>query len=274
MIPQFLTTFWRPVLEILIIWAVVYSMLRLIQGTRAVQLLAGLLIFALVFQMAKFLGLDTISWVFTKLFAFGMIAFLILFQPELRRALARIGQTTLWRGFLQKGGLFDEVINACEAMSRSRVGALIAIEREVGLKNYIETGVPVDSAISEELIRTVFTKSTPLHDGAMIIQGSRMASCGSLLPLTQNPQISKAMGTRHRAAIGLTEETDAVVIVISEETGSISVSVYGKLTQNLDGEALRRVLRSLFVPEEPKGVAYNLLRGFKFNLSKSEKLDS
>lgn len=272
--PPFLAAFWRPVLEILIIWVVVYSMLRLIQGTRAVQLLAGLILFALIFQMAKVLGLDTINWVFTKLFAFGMIAFLILFQPELRRALARIGQTTIWRGFLQRGGLFDEVINACETLARSKTGALIAIEREVGLKNYIETGVLVDAHISEELIRTLFTRLTPLHDGATIIQGGRIASCGSLLPLTQNPAVSKTMGTRHRAAIGLTEETDAVVIVISEETGNMSVSVYGKLTQNLDGESLRRVLRSLFVPEEPKGLIYNILRGLRINLNKSEKLSS
>ncbi len=269
---QYIDTFWRPALEILIIWAVVYSMLRLIQGTRAVQVLAGLILFALVFQIAKSLGLTTINWVFTKLFAFGMIALLILFQPELRRALARIGQTTIWRGFLQKGGLFDEVIEACESMSRSKTGALIIIEREVGLKNYIETGVMVDALISKEMIQTVFSKGTPLHDGAMIMQEGRMASCGSLLPLTQNPQVSKTMGTRHRAAIGLTEETDAVAIVVSEETGNISVSVYGKLTQDLDGENLRRVLRSLFVPEEPKGFVYNVLKSLKIDLNKAEKL--
>lgn len=269
-----LATFWRPALEILIIWAVVYAMLRLIQGTRTVQLLAGLIIFALVFQAAKLLGLDTISWVFSKLFAFGMIAFLILFQPELRRALARIGQTTIWRGFLQRGGLFDEVINACEALSRTHTGALIVIEREVGLKNYIETGVLLDAQISEEMVRTVFGKTSPLHDGAMIIQGGRIASCGSLLPLTQNPEVSKTMGTRHRAAIGLTEETDAVVIVLSEETGNMSVSVYGKLTQNLDGESLRRVLKSLFVPEEPRGLAYGFLKFLRVSPAKTEKLAS
>ena len=274
MITQFLTTFWRPTLEILIIWAVVYSMLRLLQGTRAVQLLAGLLLFALVFQLAKALELNTINWVFTKLFAFGMFAILILFQPELRRALARIGQTTIWRGFLQRGGLYDEVINACEALSRSKIGALIAIERDVGLKNYIETGVIIDAHISEELIRTIFTKTTPLHDGAMIIQGGRVASSGSLLPLTQNPQVVKTMGSRHRAAIGLTDETDSVVIVVSEETGNISVSVFGKLTQNLDGESLRRVLRSLFVPEEPKGVVYQFLKSIGVHFNKAEKLGS
>lgn len=269
----FLADSWRPILEILIIWIVVYWLLRLIQGTRAVQVLSGLILFALIFHLAKILGLNTISWLFTKLFAFGMIALVVLFHPELRRALERIGQTTIWRGFLQRGGLYDEVINACEAMSRARIGALILIEREVGLKTYIETGVPVDAQISEELIRTIFWKETPLHDGAVIIQGGRVASCGSLLPLTQNPQISKTMGTRHRAAIGLTEETDAVAIVVSEETGIISVAVYGKLMQNLNGEGLRRVLRSLLVREEPKkGILGQIQKALRFQWDKSNKL--
>jgi len=265
---EFVLGLWRPTLEILIIWAVVYWMFRLIQGTQAIQVFSGLILFALIFQFAKILQLNTIVWVFTKLFAFGMIAFLILFQPELRRALERIGRTTIWTGFLQKGGLFDEVIDACEALARSKTGALIAIEREVGLKNYIETGVLLNSEISESLIRTIFWKGSPLHDGAMIIQDGKIASSGSLLPLTQNPQVSKTMGTRHRAAIGLTEETDAVCIVVSEETGQLSVCVYGKLTQNLEGENLRRVLRSLFVAEVPKGFVFNLLKSFRFRLDK------
>lgn len=257
-------TLWRPVLEILMIWALVYWMFRLIQGTQAVQVLSGLLLFALTFQVAKFLGLNTIVWVFTKLFAFGMIAFLILFQPELRRALERIGQGTLWRGMLQQGGVFDELIKACEILSRSRTGALIVIEREVGLKNYVETGTPVDAHVSEGLIRTIFSKGTALHDGAMIIQGERITSCGSLLPLTQNPLIGVDLGTRHRAAIGITEETDSVCVVVSEETGQISLAVYGKLTRNLSGEGLRRILRSLFVNRKPQSqtaVLFEKIRG-------------
>jgi len=266
---EILTILWRPALEVLIIWAVVYWLFRLIQGTQAVQVFLGLVLFALIFQVAKIFQLNTIVWVFTKLFAFGMIAFLILFQPELRRALERIGRTTIWRGFLQRGGLFDEVIDACEAMAKAKIGALIAIEREVGLKNFIETGVVLNAQISEALIRSLFWKGSPLHDGAMIIQGGLIASCGSLLPLTQNPQVAKTMGTRHRAAIGLTEETDAVCIVVSEETGQVSVCVYGKLTQNLEGENLRRVLKSLFVAEVPKGFGYKLLKSLRINLDKT-----
>lgn len=265
---EMILEFWRPAIEIGIIWVVIYYLFRLIQGTRAVQVLAGMIIFAVIFQLAGLLKLTTIHWVFTKLFAFGMIAFLILFQPELRRALARLGQTTIWGGFFQKGGLYDEVIKACEVMSKNRTGALIAIEREVGLKNYIESGIIIDAHISEELIRTIFERGTPLHDGAIIMQGGRVASCGSLLPLTQNPNVSKTLGTRHRAAIGLTEETDAVCIVISEETGRMSLGVHGKLTEGLDGQSLRRILRSLFVPEKPKGFWANLIGAGRFGNSR------
>jgi len=201
------------------------------------------------------LELSTINWVLTKLFAVGVLAFLILFQPELRRGLARIGQNTIFNPFLKKGGTVDEVVEACQRMSKIKRGALIAIEREAGLKSYIESGIPLDAKISAELLTTIFTTNTPTHDGAVIIEGDRIASAGSLFPLSQNPTLARSLGTRHRAAIGLTEETDAVVVVVSEETGAISVSVYGKLTRDLDEEGLKRVLKSLFRPEE-RGKAF------------------
>lgn len=241
---------WRPILEILFIWILLYSLIRFFQGTRALQVLMGLLILAIVFNIAKFLQLHTINWVLTKLFAVGVLAFLIIFQPELRRALARIGQNTMFGTFLKKGGTIDEVVQACEHMSRSKIGALIAIERDVGLKNYIESGLAVDAKVSAELLITLFFPNNPTHDGGVIIQGERLVSSGCLFPLSQNAQLSRSLGTRHRAAVGLTEETDAVAVVVSEETGSVSVSVYGKLTRDLDGEGLRRVLTSLFRPAE------------------------
>lgn len=249
---------WRPILEILFIWVLIYSLIRFFQGTRAVQVLMGLLILAIIFNIAKVLELHTINWVLTKLFAVGVVAFLIIFQPELRRALARIGQNTLFGSFLKKGGTLDEVVQACEHFSRSKVGTLIAIEREVGLKNYIESGLMVDAKVSTELLTTFFFPNTPTHDGGVIIQGDRIAACGSLFPLSQNPQLSRSLGTRHRAAVGLTEETDAVCVVVSEETGIISVSVFGKLTRDLDSESLRRVLTSLFRPTE-KAPSWNEL---------------
>jgi diadenylate cyclase len=249
---QILAVAWRPVLEILFIWALIFYLIRFFQGTRALQVLAGLIILAIIFNIAKVLDLNTINWVLTKLFAVGVVAFLIIFQPELRRALARIGQNTLAGGILKKGGTMDEMIQACEHLSRNRTGALIAIERDVGLKNYIETGIQMDARISAELLITLFAHNTPTHDGGLIIQGDRVATCGALFPLSQNTDLARSLGTRHRAAIGLTEESDAVCVVVSEETGNISVAVYGKLTRALDTEGLRRVLTSLFKPVETK----------------------
>lgn len=247
-----LAVLWRPVLEIIFIWALLYYFIRFFQGTRAMQVLMGLVTLAVIFNIAKFLELNTIIWVLTNLFAVGVVAFLIIFQPELRRALARIGQNTLAGGFLKKGGTIDELIRACEHLVRNRVGALIAIERDVGLKNYIESGMTLDAKVSAELLITLFSPNTPTHDGGVIIQNDRIAACGSLFPLSQNTDLARSLGTRHRAAIGLTEESDAVCVVVSEETGNISVAVYGKLTRSLDTEGLSRVLASLFKPVEHK----------------------
>lgn len=241
---------WRPLLEILFIWTLVYYLIRFFEGTRALQVLMGLFMLAVIFNIAKALQLNSINWVLTKLFAVGVVAFLIIFQPELRRALARIGQNTLMGGILKKGGAIDELIQACEHMSRNRIGALIAIEREVGLKNYIESGIILDAKISAEIFISLFSQNTPTHDGGMIVQGDRIATCGSLFPLSQNMAIARSLGTRHRAAMGLTEESDAVCVVVSEETGHISVAVNGKLTRAQDEEELRKILTGLFKPAE------------------------
>lgn len=249
---QMIFSLWRPILEIGIIWALIYYFIRFFQGTRAMQVLVGLVILAGFFNLAKWLQLNTIIWVLTNLFAVGVVAFLIIFQPELRRALARIGQNTLGTGFLKKGGTIDEVAQACEHLARNHIGALVAIERDIGLKNYIESGIGLDAKISAELLITLFNPHTPTHDGGVIVLNDRIASCGSLFPLSQNTSLARNYGTRHRAAIGLSEETDAVCVVVSEETGNISVAVYGKLTRALDIDGLRNVLTSLFKPAENK----------------------
>ena len=254
-----LLAIWRPLLEILFIWALLYYLIRFFEGTRAMQVLMGLVILALIFNIAKFLQLNTINWVLTKLFAVGVVAFLIIFQPELRRALARIGQNTFLGAFLKRGGTIDELAEACEYLSRNRIGAIMAIEREVGLRNYIESGIVLDAKVSAELLITLFFPNTPTHDGGVIIQSERIASCGSLFPLSQNTALARSLGTRHRAAIGLTEETDAVCVVVSEETGAISAAVYGKLTRDLDAEGLRKVLQSLFKPVENKSFLKGLV---------------
>ena len=251
---------WKSVLEVGFIWVLIYSVIRFFQGTRAVQVLIGLLILVVLFNVAKILELSTVNWVLTKLFAVGVLAFLILFQPELRRGLARIGQNTMVNSLLKKGGTVDEVVEACSRMARMKRGALIAIQRDVGLRNYVESGISLDAKISSELLITIFATHTPTHDGAVIIEGDRMASAASLFPLSQNPSLAPSIGTRHRAAIGLTEETDAVCIVVSEETGAISVSVYGKLTRDLDEDGLKRVLKSLFRPEERSRVFWDYVQ--------------
>ncbi len=259
-----LLSMWRPLLEILFIWALIYYFIRFFQGTRAIQVLIGLIMLAIIFNIAKVLELNTINWVLTKLFAVGVLAFLIIFQPELRRALARIGQNTFVGGFLKKGGPLDELIQACEHLSRNRTGALFAIERDMGLKNYIESGMVLDAKISTELLITLFMPNTPTHDGGVILQGERVASCGSLFPLSQNTDLARSLGTRHRAAIGISEETDAVCVVVSEETGAISVAVYGKLTRSLDADGLRSVLTSLFKPVESKSTIKDFIeKNFK-----------
>jgi len=243
---------WRPLLEIFFIWILAFYLMRFFQGTRAMQVMMGLIILAVIFNIAKVLDLNTIHWVLTKLFAVGVVAILIIFQPELRRALARIGQNTFAGGILKKGGAVDELVQACATLSRNRIGALIAIERDVGLKNYIESGITLDSKISQELLITLFAPNTPTHDGGIILVGDRVASCGCLFPLSQNTELARSLGTRHRAALGLTEETDAVCVVVSEETGGISVAVQGKLTRDLDSEGLTKVLMGLFRPVESK----------------------
>ncbi|MFZ5803118.1 MAG: diadenylate cyclase CdaA [Candidatus Omnitrophota bacterium] len=249
---------WRPLFEICFIWILLYYLLRFFQGTRAMQVFMGLFILAVIFNIAKIFGLHTINWVLSKLLAVGVVAILIIFQPELRRGLARLGQNTFKGGLLQKGGTVDELIKACEVLSRNRIGALIAIERDIGLKNYIESGIPMDAKVSQELLITLFTPSTPTHDGGVILVGDRIASCGALFPLSQNEELSRSLGMRHRAAVGLSEESDAVCVIVSEETGKISIAAEGKLTRGLDGDGLKNVLMNLFQSVEER----NALRDF------------
>ncbi len=241
---------WRPAVEIGILWFVFYWILGFFRGTRAFQVFMGFLVLVFALLVAQLLGFTTIDWVLTKIFAFGVIFIPIVFQPEIRRALAGLGQNTIFRGVMQERAIIDDVVEACLRLEKNGIGAIIAIERETGLKNYIESGVIVDAHVSPELICTIFTPPGPLHDGGIIIQGERIASAGSLFPLTQSAVVSKTLGTRHRAAIGLSEETDAIVIVISEERRTISMAVYGKLTKDLDEENLRRVLRGLLTPRQ------------------------
>lgn len=243
-------TYIKIAIEIIILWYVVYMILVFIKGTHTEQLLKGLVIIGAIFVIAQQLKLDAILWVMVRLFPLSVIALIIIFQPELRRGLARIGQFGMYQ---EEESIIDEISKAAVYLSGKRIGALIAIERETGLKTYIESGVPIDGKVTKELIISIFSTKAPLHDGAVVIQHDRIIAAGCLLPLTES-NISKSLGTRHRAAIGLSEETDAVCVVVSEETGTISVSSSGKLMHNLLEETLVKVLKEIFYnPNKSRG---------------------
>jgi len=252
-------------IEISILWFIYYTLFLFLKGTRAIQVLRGLIALVFVFFLAQYFGFYTLDWILSRLLAISVLAFLILFQPELRRGLASIGQRRIFSILPAEAKVIEELTETALMLSRRKVGALIAIEREASLGPYIESGVHLDSKVSSELLCTIFTPNTPLHDGGVIIHQDRVAVAGCLFPLTENPRISKMLGTRHRAAIGLTEETDAVVIVISEETGGISIAIGGKLTRQLDKEGLTRVLRNLYRPrQKSKNIWKQLSRGGPF----------
>jgi diadenylate cyclase len=237
----FLAPGWKDLLEILVVAAVFYRILVLLAGTRAIQMLLGLLLLVAIYFLSRVLVLDLLRSLLEYLFEFGAIAALVVFQPELRNALAHLGQNRLWRRFfdrLEETAVAEEIASAAEELARAKVGAIIAIEREVGLGEYAETGTPLQARVSAALLNTIFTPYSPIHDGAVIIRGDTIVAAGAILPLTQFPVSDKSMGTRHRAALGLSEETDAVVVVVSEETSQISLAVRGHLERGLDRERL------------------------------------
>jgi len=231
--------------QIFLVAGLIYWVLRLIQRTRAMQMLVGLLLLGGIYFVARFLNLALIRYLLETLFQYGAIAALVVFQPELRSALARLGQTRMVQVFKKMEGsqVVDEIVEAAEQLSRSKVGAIIVVEEEVGLDEYAETGSPVDAPVSAEMLTTIFTPYSPLHDGAVIIKGDVIACAGAILPLTQYPVPDKTLGTRHRAAIGLSEETDATVVVVSEETGRISVARRGRLEAGVEADRLRQRLQ-------------------------------
>lgn len=241
--------FWKCILEILVLWFFYYFLLVFMKGTRAIQVVKGLIILVIIFVITQELQLHIINWILTKIFTISVIAFVIIFQPELRRGLARIGQFGMF--YKEKETLY-EISKAAIQLSKKKIGGLIAIEREIGLKPYIESGIPVDSQVTSELINSIFMPTTPLHDGGIVIEGSRIIAAGCLFPLTQNPHVSKTLGTRHRAAMGLSEETDAVLVVVSEETGAMSISVGGKLIKDISDKDLSNVLTQVYRPRRAK----------------------
>ena len=246
---NFIVGYWETILEIVILWGVFYTIFLLLRDTVAEQVLKGVIIITIVVMLTRGLNLVIINWLLTRLLAISVIAFLIIFQPETRRGLAKIGRLGIFSGGRE---VLSEIAKAAVVLSKKRIGALIAIERETGLMRYVESGVGIDSKVTSELINTIFTQSTPLHDGGMIVAEQRIEAVACLFPLTQSPSIPRSMGTRHRAAIGLSEETDAVVVVVSEETGNISIAVGGRITREMDPKNISKFLEGVFKPRLSK----------------------
>lgn len=242
------------VLDILLVWLVFYNILTLIRGTKAVQLLKGIFVIVIIRIITVYLGLTTLGWMTKQVINWGFLAVIIIFQPELRRALEQLGRGKLFaRSNLQEeeeqARLISAMSKSVSYMAKRRIGALISIERETGLNDYIETGIPMYSEISSELIINIFIPNTPLHDGAVIVQKNKIAAAACYLPLSESPFISKELGTRHRAAIGISEVTDAVTIIVSEETGAISLTINGDLHRDLSIEEFESRLQRVWFGE-------------------------
>ena len=239
---------WIAALDILIVAFLIYQVLVFIKGTRAVQMAVGLGLVIVFFYFSRWAQLETVTWMLTNVLPYFVFAIIVIFQHEIRRALAHFGQAPLFAGFssINRNELYDEIILAVTTLASRQTGALIVIERDIGLKTYIESGIALDAALSYDLLVTVFNPSVPLHDGAVVVQNGRVAAVACFLPLTVKPRLSKELGTRHRAAIGVTEETDAVAIIVSEETGAISFAHDGEMERYLDPDTLRLRLRDAF----------------------------
>ncbi len=241
----------QDLLDIAAVSVVLYWILLLIRGTRALQMVFGLVVLGGGYFLAQAAELSTFQWILENFLGSIVIVIVIIFQDEIRRALALVGSNPLTGSNPgEQRHLIEELVKTAAALSSKRIGALIVIERNIGLKNYIEKGTPIEGTVSKNLLLSIFMPFSPIHDGAVIISGGRIAAAQCFLPLTVNPRLEKVLGTRHRAALGLTEETDAVVIVLSEETGKVSTACEGKLYSRLETEELRRMLDRMLTSDE------------------------
>lgn len=245
---QFLwSTYLVNIVDILIVSYIFYRLMLLIKGTRAVQIILGILTLVLITFLAEAVHLRTLSWLFEKFWLATVVILAVVFQPEIRSALAQLGSHRWTRVIVTSELSFiDDIIEAVKSLSAKNIGALIVLEQDTGLRNYIETGTIVNAQVSKELLLAIFNPRSPLHDGAVIIHSARLISAGSVLPLSNDPGISKILGTRHRAAVGVTETSDAIVIVVSEETGTVSIAREGRLENEVDLDALKKRLADLY----------------------------
>ncbi len=243
---------WLDFLDIIIVAFLIYQVLLIIRGTRAFQILLGLFLIFIAYQFSLLLGFYTLHWILNGFLSSIVIIVIVLFQNEFRRALAKFGTTSFALNPAAELSYLDKVIKACTTMSLKRIGALIVFTRENKLPVIVEGGIEIDAVVSDAMLLSIFNPSAPIHDGAVIIDNGRIVAAGCFLPLAIEPMIDKVYGTRHRAAMGISEDTDAVVVVVSEETGKISLSIGGKITKEQNPESLGRILNKLFTPQRKK----------------------
>ena len=240
------------IIDVVIVWWLLYRLMMLIRGTKAVTLLRGVGIVIVVKVVSWYIGLTTISWLTDQIINWGVIALVVVFQPEIRRGLEHLGRSALFKqrqAYQDETKLINELDDAIQYMSKRHIGALISIEMETGLEEYIETGIKIDAEVTSQLLINTFIPNTPLHDGAVIIKDARLAAAAAYLPLSDNPTIPKELGTRHRASVGISEVTDALTIVVSEETGAVSITRNAEFMQSLSREDYRKYLTRQLVPE-------------------------
>jgi diadenylate cyclase len=249
-------TFWDAI-DIMIVSLIIYEVLKLIRGTHAVQMGLGITVLVGMFYLSRGFQLETLNWLIRNVVGYVVFAAIVLMQGDIRRALVHIGRAPFFRLFrrLDRPTADDDVIEelmvAATSLAAKRTGALIVVERSIGLRNYIESGIPLDARLTYDLLVSIFQPTSPLHDGAVIIQADRVAAAACFLPLTINPRLSRELGSRHRAALGVTEENDAVAVVVSEETGVISLVINGEIERSLTAEQLRLRLSALLVRRRP-----------------------
>jgi diadenylate cyclase len=249
---------WLDLVDILIVAFLIYQLLQFIRGTHAVQMALGALVLVLLYWLSQLLHLETVNWLLRTFMPYLVFGIIVVFQSEIRKVLAQLGKTPLPGvfGSPRTEEVIDEVVLAGTTLAAQRTGAIVVIERDMGLRSYIETGIALDAYVTYDLLISIFNPGTPLHDGAVIIQGNRVAAAACFLPLTVNPQLSRELGSRHRAAIGVTEDTDALAVVVSEETGVISLVVGGRIRRELDGASLKSaLLDALEVEQAPAPAA-------------------
>lgn len=265
------------ILDILVVWFVVYKLIMLIRGTKAVQLLKGVAVFFILRMVAGIIGLNTVKWLMDQVITYGVIAVIIIFQPEVRRGLEHIGRSSFWTKTKKEISDEDQMVQAFDKaiqyMSKRKIGALVTIERNAGLDEYIETGIPLDADITGELLINIFIPNTPLHDGAVIIKNNKIAVSCAYLPLSESQLIPKEFGTRHRAAVGISEVSDALTFVVSEETGDVSITLNNTFIPHLTQDEYLKILHEELVGnvEDKEVRRKNILQQFIDGISKGGK---